>query len=690
MNRRLLSIAALAALLAVGCSGDSPPDASAVDSGGESQDAAPDAEDSGWLDDPDSAGDAFPDSPEIDAAEDIDDSDSDVMTPSDSGADGADADVADGDTADAADAAEAGDAPDADVPDAADALDGDGARDGEAVDAVDAEDADDASDAGDADAGDASTTPECVAPRGVAGTVAAPTFVDVTDDLDLDVAQWTRVDDWEDVECAVVELMTGGASAVDFDDDGDIDLHVLRQNRPDALYRNDGGTFTDVAGTLGLDDRGFSSASTWVDIEGDGDLDVFVTFVKNRTVRLYVQGEDGTFTEESVARGLFQELDIGQPCTGFYGVAATDLGADDDLDVVVLQWRARYLSGQSLVYENDGTGHFSVMNEVDAFTLRQVPAFTGIFSDISGDGTRDFLLAADFEGSALWRGTPAGPFEYATLTSGVGTDENGMGAFVEDIDGDGDFDWFISAIYEPGDCDWTWGCSGNRMYVNRGDGTFDDCTDAYGVREGGWGWGSAAFDVDNDTDLDVGMTNGLIVDWVHPSLTSHLPHLAPFVDDPIRLWMNDGELPLREASAELGLVDARSGKSFLPFDYDDDGDLDIFVTNNAATPTLFRNDSDPDAGWMRVDVRREDSNRFGIGAIVSLRITDESEPMIREIRAGDTYGGTRPLEAHFGLGPDVATVREVRVTWPDLGETWVVEDVPANRRLRLTESDAAP
>jgi len=247
-------------------------------------------------------------------------------------------------------------------------------------------------------------------------------------------------------------------------------------------------------------------------------------------------------------------------------------------------------------------------------------------------------------------------FTNDTLAANVGTDENGMGSDVADIDGDGDLDWFVTAIWDTDACDNTWGCTGNRLYLNDGNGVFTDGTDAAGVRDGAWGWGAAMVDWDNDGDVDILHTNGF-------------PDPA-FTGDETRVFDNDGYGVFTDVACEVGAGIPGQGRALIPFDYDNDGDLDLLNVLADAPPVLLRNDGAEANSWLRVRVS-EPGNPFGMGAQVWVTPTAGGPSMRRDVHANTGFVGMRPLEAHFGLGGHEADLDEVRVVWPDGAETLV-------------------
>ena len=188
--------------------------------------------------------------------------------------------------------------------------------------------------------------------------------------------------------------------------------------------------------------------------------------------------------------------------------AAADYDRDGDLDLFTARWGT--LDGgaeangaphpASHLWRNNGDLTFTAIDQMAGLAgLQTFPdnTFTPNFADINGDGWPDLLVVADFGESRVFLNQRDGTFRDATTD--VISERNGMGAAVGDYDNDGDLDWFVSGISDPnGIPEGNWGANGNRLYRNRGDGSFDDATDEAGVREGYWGWGSCFADFDND------------------------------------------------------------------------------------------------------------------------------------------------------------------------------------------------
>jgi hypothetical protein len=267
----------------------------------------------------------------------------------------------------------------------------------------------------------------------------------------------------------------------------------------------------------------------------------------------------------------------------------------------------------------------------------------------------------------------------------VGTDENGMGSVVTDIDGDGSPDWFVTGIGPVGEDAAPlelggFGYSGNRAYLNDGDGTFTDATDRLGLRAGGWGWGAAIADFGNDGQADVVMTNGYSIGEDDRSFA---------VDDPLRFWVPDDGAYV-EASAVVGLDGTGQGRALVPFDMDRDGDLDLLVADFGAEPLLLRNDTER-RHWITVVLEDPSTpgNPEGIGAEVVVHPSDGGEPVTRWVQGGGSYESQVPPEVHVGLG-EVDAVERIEVTWPGATGPQVLEDVPADRVAVVRRGEDEP
>lgn len=506
---------------------------------------------------------------------------------------------------------------------------------------------------------------------------AAPSFVDVTESAGI-------VFEPADPLCVSCENWVGGAVAIgDYDGDGDDDIYLTRRDTADMLFRNESdGTFVDVAATAGLGDPTIpSNGAAWADIDSDGDLDLLVT-TQGATRHYLFVNTDGQFREDALARGVALESEA---ATSGFSASFGDFDRDGWLDLHITEWRRELPQGalsRAVLLRNRGEsapGFFEDVTDAAGVSLAAlrpgaVFAFTSTFSDLDDDGWPDLAIAGDFGTSRLFWNNQDGTFTDGTLAAGVGGDENGMGSAIGDYDGDGRLDWFVTSIFDPDPrcpppCDW--GASGNRLYRNRGDRTFEDTTEATGVRDGGWGWGASFLDYDNDSHLDLVMTNGTV-------MAEHTVE-DKYNDDPMRLWRSSAD-GFVELATSAGLAETGPGKGLAIFDYDQDGDQDIVVVNDPGGPRLFRNDGGNRASWLRLKLQGQFPNQAALGARVELFAPDGSLTQVREVRGGNQFLGQSETIVHFGLGA-TERIGRVRVRWPDGTEENVAENAELNQVL---------
>jgi len=372
------------------------------------------------------------------------------------------------------------------------------------------------------------------------------------------------------------------AAAADYDGDGDIDLYLTnsRTGQPNRLFSNKGdGTFVDVAEKVGVaranDAHGTSMDAVWGDYDNDGHLDLYV--VKWGWNILYRADGDGTFTDVTEKAGVG---DRGN------GNAAIWLDYNDDgwLDLYVGNyfrdvdlWNlkdSRQMhedfetardAGANVLYRNNGDGTFSSVGEelgVDdtGWTLDVGAA------DYDNDGDQDLVLANDFGQDRVYRTNADGTFTDVT-DAAIGWDTHkGMNVDFGDYNNDGWLDLYITNI-------WTreYVKEGNQLYRNMGDGSFSDVSFEAGVYDGGWCWAGRFWDFDNDADLDIMIANGYISgDPAHeyftdlatsvtrpgfdPADAGNWPEMgdSSFAGyEPSRVWSNEGNEVFKEGHRRL-------------------------------------------------------------------------------------------------------------------------------------------
>ncbi len=255
-----------------------------------------------------------------------------------------------------------------------------------------------------------------------------------------------------------------------------------------------------------------------------------------------------------------------------------------------------------------------------------------------------------------------------------------MGAAVADYDNDGDLDWFVTSIFFSGrEKEYVGGESGNRLYQNDGNGVFSDVTDAAGVRDGDWGWGACFADFDNDSHMDIFHTNGMRstasrdIDDTDPLFT--------FFYDPSRLFMSRGDGTFAEVADAFGIEHDDQGRGVICTDLDNDGGVDVLISTNGKSPTIYANAFANSNHYLQVDLEGPAGNREGIGARVTVETASGSR--MQEMVLGSNYLSQQPGILHFGLGLD-DTATTVTVEWPGLaGAESLLMDVTADQRLTI-------
>ena len=294
--------------------------------------------------------------------------------------------------------------------------------------------------------------------------------------------------------------------------------------------------------------------------------------------------------------------------------------------------------------------------------------FTPTFARIDEDLYPELLMVADFNHTQLFMNNRDGTFTNVTDPE-VLIDGNGMGSAVGDYDNDGDLDWFVSSTLDRREFeDPTVSRIGNRLYRNT-QGVFEDVsglTGITGITDGGWGWGACFLDFENDGDLDIYHTNG----W----------NDLDFSTDRSRAFVNLGDGTFEEQGIALGLEDREQGRGVICADFDNDGDVDIFLLHERCT--LWRNNSE-DNNYLGIRLIGVPPNTQALGTRIILQAGDVMQ--IREVTGGNNYVSQNPTWQTFGLGQ--ATSADLTIEWPDGNET-VVLDVGHSQIVTYQHPDA--
>ena len=437
----------------------------------------------------------------------------------------------------------------------------------------------------------------------------------------------------------------------DFDGDGDLDLFSTGIQVPHSLYRNESGTgFTDVTAAAGLGDPRGGWSATAVDYDNDGDLDLYATrdaWEGKAPNSLYRNLGDLRFAEVS------EEAGVDDPDDSF-----TAAWADVDNDGRVDLYVAEGITGggtPNKLFLNRG-GRFE--DGADQFGVAHPGKSIGAaFGDYDRDGDVD-LYVADVAGpNTLYRNESGSGFTDITRTAGVaGPEEGGYVAFFADFDRDGAIDLFVSSMcyYEQFVESQVAGTSVGRnrahLYRNLGGDRFADVAPQAGISRNFGTMGAGIGDVDYDGLVDLYLANGGPV----------MPRFEPNI---LYHNRGDRFSDVTE-SAGVGNLGKGHGATFADYDGDGDLDLYAAIGGHYPGDlwpnSLYRNDG-RGSHWLAVELEGTRSNRSAVGAQVTVH--SGGRKLIEEVASGGGFGTTNSLPLEFGLGA-AQEVSRLEVSWP--------------------------
>ena len=507
----------------------------------------------------------------------------------------------------------------------------------------------------------------------------------------------------------ILETTGSGVTVLDFDGDGWMDLFLgngttLDGGGPGAasrshLYRNLGGLkFEDVTLAAGLGRVGWGQGACSADYDDDGDADLFAGYFGQSA--LYRNDGSGRFTDVALEAGL-----RAASARWDSGCSWLDYDLDGRLDLIVTsyltfdrakvpepgtnsdcQWKGTPVMcgprglpfSRSALFHNEGEGRFrdvSVPSGVAA--PKSCYGFTAAASDFDSDGYPDVYVACDSTPSLLYHNRRNGTFEEIGLLNGValsqdGQEQGGMGLAVADYDEDG-FPDIVKTNFSD---------DVPNVYHNNGDGTFEDRVFESGL--GGYmdyvGWGVHLLDLDHDGRRDLLMINGHVYPEVDKSAEMRFRQ-------PRLLYWNVGGGKFKDISPEAGpaLQETWSSRGSAAADLDNDGGLEVVISNLGGRPSLLKNFG-PRQNWVLVGLRGVRANRDAVGARVVVRAGGRR--VSGEVQTGSSFVSQNDPRLHFGLG-SAAGYDRIEVTWPG-GPREVFPAGPANRIVSLTQGAGAP
>jgi hypothetical protein len=523
-------------------------------------------------------------------------------------------------------------------------------------------------------------------------------FIDVTRKAGLTFTH----DNAASPEKYLIETMGSGCGWIDYDQNGLFDIYLLNgaatrlytPKRPlrSALYKNNGdGTFTDVTERAGVGAEGLFGMGLAVgDYDNDGFPDLFV--LGYGKCILYHNNGDGTFSDATAKAGVGN--------VGKWGSSAAWFDYDNDgkLDLIIanyVDWSPEnnfycgskgpglrsychpdVYHGQSpRLYHNNGDGTFTDVSARSGLGQKPGNGLGVLTFDYNNDGWQDIFIANDSMPNFLFHNNGDGTFREVAYSAGVavgidGQFEAGMGTDAADTMGSGRLDLVVTHLDQQL----------ARLYRNLGDGLFEDATYRSKLSYSTFhmsGFGARFMDYDNDGRRDLFMANGHVLDNIQ------LYHAETRYAEPKLMFRNSGAGIFENVSDQLGsdFLLPRVSRGAAIGDFDNDGDLDILVSNNGQPPQLLRNDCGNSNHWLQLFLVGTRSNRDAVGARV--KVTAGDLVLYDERKGGMSYQSAQDPRLHFGLGPR-STIDQIEIKWPS-GELTRLENLRADQILAIEE-----
>lgn len=487
--------------------------------------------------------------------------------------------------------------------------------------------------------------------------------------------------------------------------------------------------FRDIAPKLGLNTVGLSGGAIADDFDNDGWLDIVVSdWNPGAQLRYFRNNGDGSFTERTVEAGL----------GGLFGglnLIQADYDNDGDLDIYVLRgaWLEKAGRHPNSLLQNDGEAHFRDVTFEAGLGEHHYPTQTAAWADYDNDGDLDLYVGNESFPCQLFRNNGDGTFTDAADAAGVTNDDVAKAVVWGDYDGDRYPDLYVSNFGGP-----------NRLYHNKGDGTFRDLAPGASVTYPFKSFPAWFWDFNNDGNLDlfvsayerrvedvaayyldlpametepdslyqgdgmgsfdeVGFDVGL--NHITQPMGSNFGDLDNdgFLDFylgtgypeyeglmPNLLFRNVGGARFVDVTTAAGLGHLQKGHGVAFADFDHDGDQDIFAELGGAYAgdvfgnALFEN---PGFGnhWLLVKLVGVTSNKSAIGVRIRADILEggKQRSIYRWVNSGGSFGAN-PLRQHLGLGP-AAVLQSLEIYWPTSDRTQVFQDVEINQFIVVTE-----
>ena len=466
-----------------------------------------------------------------------------------------------------------------------------------------------------------------------------------------------------------------GVAVADYDGDLDLDIFVVAKAMDQSgvetsfskLFRNDNnGSFTDVTIASGLNNlfpfdsnvtesealAGFKFGVSWGDYDNDGFPDLFFTHLGK--VQLFHNEGDGTFVDKTSDAGITMQNDCINTSASWL-----DFNNDGYLDIYIAEWGA---CTDNSFYLNNGDGTFNNVTNQFASNLSNQLSYLGIPFDFNNDGWMDIYVShdANVKNELLINQSGTSVLESATSYN-IDNEGNDMGIAMGDYNNDGYFDLLITNIDD------------NVLYKNNGDNTFTETASLQGVKDTDWSWDVTFSDFDLDGDEDLFVASGFKI--VGPQRNFYYENLV-----------SQGSETFTDKTVSLNFLDRAISVGSTPFDYDNDGDLDLIVTNSDKSvyfyenKTVDANNQSSSKNWLKILLEGTTSNRNAVGTEISVTTANG---VIKRFYTGIRFLSQSVQPVHFGLNADTS-ISDITIKWPS-GLTESYQNLSSNTFLKITE-----
>jgi len=524
----------------------------------------------------------------------------------------------------------------------------------------------------------------------------------------------------------------GGVAVGDIDNDGLLDVYLTANFGPNKLYKNKGNfQFEDITNSSKTnDEEGFATGASMLDINNDGWLDIYVSkagSLKNNELRrnkLFINQKDGTFKEEAKQWGLDDPGFTTQ-------VFQLDYDKDGDLDLYVLNYRYDFknntiISGEiqrrieeitsDQLYRNDGTFFTKVTGEAGLYN--KAWGLGGAVGDYNNDGWEDIYVSNDFlEPDILYINQQNGTFRDQIVERMNHISFNSMGSDFADLNNDLQPDLITVDMLAENyarskenmasmntenflrlvNIGYHHAYMANMLHIGVGNGKFKEIGQMSGVVKTDWSWAPLLADFDNDGLKDIFISNGVYKDYNNQDFRNNIRALnaqgvSLTLNDAINLmpsqkldnyiYKNNGDLTFTKKIKEWGLTDPNFSNGAVYADFDNDGDLDILVSNVNDPVGLYKNNSNKN--YVQISLEGSQKNPLGIGAKVYVETEDNKQYQEQYLARGFQSSVTPIL--HFGLG-NQKQVKSIIVAWPD-GKISSLDNPKVNDRINIDYKNA--